>query len=584
MTNQDRGKSSRRTSAAHSAPASDAKTVRYGFLTVGFSRRAMLKLMGASAAAGCLPGPSVAQGSDAEWLRRFGPIDRTLGERAPAAFSGDQPERAHGILWDKPAYLARSGPIPVPEERVPLVVIGGGMSGLLTAYLLRDFRPVVLERAARFGGNSRGESWDGVDYSIGAAYFLQPAKGSALAGLMSELGVDKLWRVREQEDPVVWNGKPYRGFWQGATAPDAKPQFDRLAAHFRTVFEEREGYTFPQIPILAPAKRAGVERLDRATLREHLLSAMGERLHPHLDSAIEAFCWAAFAASASEISAAAGLNFLASEVAKVVVTPGGNAAVAERALGRILGAVAPGNLRAGCVVFDAAVHADGVTVAYEDPQGRVRSIRARAAVMACPKFVAVRVLRDLEPARLAAIRQLRYHAYLVGNVLLKGAVPEEFYDMFMIGDGQLVSGDPIATSEKLRITDVSLGTFARPRADRSVLTLYRPIPHLGGRGTIFAPGAYERYRAEFEDSIERLVLPLVAKSSADLVDLRIARWGHPIPVAARGLIAGGVIDAIRAPFRERVFFVEQDNWMLPALETCANEALLWAPRVRALLA
>jgi hypothetical protein len=552
-------------------------------LTQPFSRRAMLRLMGAGAAAGLLPSLSAAQEGGRDWLRRFGPIDRTLGAAAPRAFSGDQPDRAHGILWDKAGYLARKGPLPAPEAQVPLVVIGGGMSGLLTAYLLRDLRPVVLERAERFGGNSRGESWDGLDYAIGAAYFVEPARGTPIAGLMAEFGVDKLWRVREHEDPVVWNGKPYKGFWEGATAPEAKPQFARLAAHFKTVYEERDGYTFPEIPILNPARRAGVERLDRLSLREHLLGVLGGNLHPHLDSAIEAFCWSSYGVSATEISAAAGLNFLAGEVAKLVVTPGGNAAVAERALERILAVVPDGNLRAGCLVFDVEANAEGVRVAYEDAQGKVRVLQARAVVMACPKFVAARVLRDLEPARLAAIRQLRYYAYLVGNVLMKGSVAEEFYDMFMIGDGQIDASDPIASSEKQRITDVVLGTFAKPRKDRTVLTLYRPIPHLGGRGMIFAPSAYERYRAEFEEGIERVVLPLVGGSKANIVDIRITRWGHPMPIAATKLISGGVIDAIRAPFRGRVFFVEQDNWMLPAIETCANEALTWAPRVRAAL-
>src|SRR5262245_36463284 len=122
-------------------------------LTHAFSRRAMLRLMGASAAAGCLPDFAAAQDGDADWLRRFGPIDRTLGTIAPRVFSGDSPDRAHGVLWDKQGYLARKGPLPPPEENVPLVVVGGGMSGLLSAYLLRDLRPVILERAERFGGN-----------------------------------------------------------------------------------------------------------------------------------------------------------------------------------------------------------------------------------------------------------------------------------------------------------------------------------------------------------------------------------------------------------------------------------------------
>jgi hypothetical protein len=37
---------------------------------------------------------------------------------------------------------------------------------------------------------------------------------------------------------------------------------------------------------------------------------------------------------------------------------------------------------------------------------------------------------------------------------------------------------------------------------------------------------------------------------------------------------------LRAPFRERVCFVEQDNWMLPAIETSLGEAIHFAPQIR----
>ena len=69
----------------------------------------------------------------------------------------------------------------------------------------------------------------------------------------------------------------------------------------------------------------------------------------------------------------------------------------------------------------------------------------------------------------------------------------------------------------------------------------------------------------------------------NIVDLRIARWGHPLPVAATGLIANGTVEALRTPFHGRVFFVEQDNWALPAFETGVTEAITWSPEVAKVL-
>ena len=51
-----------------------------------------------------------------------------------------------------------------------------------------------------------------------------------------------------------------------------------------------------------------------------------------------------------------------------------------------------------------------------------------------------------------------------------------------------------------------------------------------------------------------------------------------------GLIAGGTVDRLRKPFRGGMFFVQQDNWALPAIETAAAEAFHWAPRVEKYLA
>ncbi|MEW5882108.1 MAG: hypothetical protein AB1761_16890, partial [Pseudomonadota bacterium] len=79
-----------------------------GPLRAPLSRRAWLRLLGTGAVSLYLRraygAPAVAPGD-----ARASPIDRSLGETAPRAFSGDQPERPHRALWDKRAYLAARG-------------------------------------------------------------------------------------------------------------------------------------------------------------------------------------------------------------------------------------------------------------------------------------------------------------------------------------------------------------------------------------------------------------------------------------------------------------------------------------------
>jgi len=500
-------------------------------------------------------------------------------------FSGDQPDRTHQILWNKEGYLSSKGlTIPPPSERVPLVIVGGGMSGLLSAYLLKQHRPIVLERADRMGGNSRGESWNGIDYSIGAAYFMEPEAGSPLKKLLSDIGIEEgVYRLKKTEDPIGLNGKRYQGFWDGVTAPAHAAQFRKINRYFRDVFDGTNGALFPDIPITDLSTRSAIEALDRVSFKKHMEKIAGGKLHSHIETALEHFCWSSFNASFSEVSAASGLNFYAGEFGNVCVTPGGNAAIAEHALDHAMRVIPKENFRVNSIVFDVQVVTDGVHVTYEDQEGRLRTIHSRSVIMACPKFAAAKIIQDLEPARTSAIRKLQYNSYLVANVLVNQPIPDTFYDLFLLGRGKVDSKDIRKSSNSQGVTDVVLGTFARMNSKQTVLTLYRGMPYSGARGVLLSPHAYDLYRKEFEHQLDSEILPLLGLSSKNVVDLRMTRWGHPLPVAATGLIADGTIDTIRAPFRERVFFIEQDNWMLPAFETAALEALHFSTKIASFL-
>lgn len=564
------------------------------FHDIRLSRRAVLQLLGLGAAALSFPSCSGVRKkfstsagdakSRSEAFGKISPIDRSLGDRVPAAFCGETPDRAHPVLWDKQGYIASlGGKVPEPTENASVVVVGGGISGLMAAYLLRDHRPILLEQAPRFGGNSKGESWKGIEYSTGAAYFLEQDPGSGIQKLFSELNIDEMIRIKKTEDPVILNQKRYDRFWHGETDPKHRQQFAKLDRHFRDIWNGENGQLYPEIPTNESSMREHVNALDRKSFRAYLESRVQGKLHPHIETALEHYCWSTFASPLEEVSAAAGVNAYAAEFGDIYVTPGGNAAVAERVLERLAEKCPPDHFRAGSLVFDVQVVSDGAIVAYRDSEGNARSIHAKAVVMACPKFIAARLVRDLEENRVTAIRKLKYRAYLVANVLLKGGIKDDFYDLFLLQDGKTNPRDIMSTALAHKATDVVLGTYAKPDANHSVLTFYRGMPYDGGRAQVFSGDSYSRYKSEFEEQTLQM-LALLGRKQDDIVDLRITRWGHPMPVPGVGLIASGVTDAVRRPFRERVYFVQQDNWALAAIETGTEEALHFAPKIRTLLA
>jgi protoporphyrinogen oxidase len=517
-------------------------------------------------------------------LSSLSPIDRSL-EHTPAQseFFGDTPSKAHSLLWNKAALLAERGGIPRPSEYRPIVVVGGGISGLTSAYLLRDQTPLVLEQATRMGGNSKGQSWRGIDYSIGAAYFCVPEPNSPTAKLFQELGLSSRYRLTDEAGLVATHTGLIHDFWSGAALPEAEArQVKSLVRYLKAILEE-ESFAYPEPSQIGSSSRKSFERLDTSPLRTHLERVVGP-LSPTLGALIEQYCWSSFAASASEISAASGLNFLASEFGPIAAFPGGNSAVAETLCEHLLAQLPQNSLRTNATVVDVRVQGDRALVSYIDNDGQIISIETSAVIMACPKFIVAKILDDVEPSRVSAIQELEYRAYIVANVLLKGAPAISAYDLYLLGKKEARGINPQYESATRGVTDVVNAHYARGVPGFSVLTLYRAYPYRDARAQLLHEGAYETVRAEILQQLTDEIAPLYGFTSDAIQDVRIARWGHPISVSRPGLVRQGVSDALRKPFRDRVFFVEQDNVPLPAIETALGEAFFWSDQVRSKVA
>ncbi len=519
-------------------------------------------------------------------LRLFGsssmqscsPIDRfpVLGDRR---LTGDDFTVPHELLWNKDGFLA--GRSPVSSEKAPLVIVGGGVSGLLSGYYLRDLHPIILEQASRFGGNAKGESWGTLPYALGAAYFTEPSPGTPHSRLYEELGLSREWTIKTEEDTVEYRGVLNPRFWETRTTPADR----HLYRYFLDVLNE-QGHKYPEIPVVDSSLREGIDTLDRVSFLEHIIARAGGRPSLEAITAIEQYCWSSFGGSAREISAASGLNFYAGEFGPIIVMPGGNARVAERLLEEITTVVPPRNLRPRSLVIGINRSDAGVIVQYVDDRRELREIVAQAVICACPKFVVSRILTNIEPTRAAAIKRLSYRAYLVANVLLHASASSRFYDTYLLGNGHT---EGLATQQQALqtgATDVILANYASHGGaganERAVLTLYQALPYDGGRGWLFGQST-DHLISHFAAQITERVLPLLGISPSAIADIRVTRWGHPLPLAATNLIADRVTDTIRAPFHDRVFFIEQDNWALPALETCVAEAAAITPAVRRML-
>jgi len=474
---------------------------------------------------------------------------------------------------------------PTPSEEVDVVVIGGGISGLASAYSLREYNPVVFELHDRFGGNAQGGTINGAEFTLGSAYFITPDPGTPLDTFYRELGLDKVVRTDNQPSPTEINGEINDNIWAGMGVP--KEDIPAYEAYRNLVIDMTENY--PDVPF----NQAWMLELDQMSLRAHIEQEIGMEVPAPLAAAVQAYCYSSFSAGWEEISATLGWNFLAAEEFGRWVLPGGNAWMADQLWNRIYDLDrtdkkhAP-HLRPDRRVVDLRVQDDGrALVTWIEPDGSYKSLLAKETVVACPKNIARQMIHNLEadePERYNAMR-LNRRAYLVANVVLNRPIPADFYDIFLLENPEEFPMSDGQASNFWRYTDVLHGSFTPgPNANSlptrpNVLTLYWPLPYDSARFSLILNDPMGTYGQALTAKL-RSTLDLVGLDESSVDEIRFARWGHAMPMARVGFLSDGIPAIIRAPYRESVHFVNQDNWALPAIENSVLDAFEVADTIR----
>lgn len=511
-----------------------------------------------------------------------GPINRDLPDIAPRSFFGPDPVSAHAVLWNPAGqtaptrWITHEGP----------VIIGGGMSGLVSAFSLRASNPLVLESSHRFGGNSQGQEWRNITYSIGAAYIVVPEADSPIESLLNQLDLKSQMKISRSEDLYALDGSIRHGLWHGGKAlyGAAHAQVDRVRDHILRIAEDHPDARYPDMPTDDQELRSWINQLDRTSFSAYLEQIAGGPLPEPLATTLEQYCWSSFGGSASEISAASGLNFYGSEFSDIGVFAGGNAAIAETLQERLIEHNGRDSLRSNSLVSRLETTASGIRLVVHPTGAEPYGIEAPCTIVACPKFVAKRIIQNLPADQLGAMNRLRYRSYLTANLLLKEPLKRSFYDLYLLKQQNGHAFGARTPIETLGGTDAIVADWYYGKTGReSVLSLYRALPYDGARAEFYDPSSYERVRRAFERQIQEELLPLLGVSLDHLTDMRITRWGHALPLAESGLIAQGLPDLLSRPIGDRIFFANQDNWALPAFETAVTVGLEAAEQVRRIL-
>ncbi|MDA1008272.1 MAG: NAD(P)/FAD-dependent oxidoreductase [Planctomycetota bacterium] len=441
---------------------------------------------------------------------------------------------------------------------------------------LFDLRP-------RLGGNAMGEVWRGVPYSLGSAYFMVPDEGSMEESLYRELGIFNECRIDSGDGFVVEYGDELLSELCHGCSLDEQMAYER----YRKAVDFHANEAYPDIP-LDPASIDVALGLDSQTFEANIALRTKGPLPPIVKSAIQAYCYSSFGVGAEILNAAAGWNFIAAEEFGRIVMPGGNAGLA-RTLWSVIHSKAQQRARGGSgsrrsfptarlearvVKVELEPGSTGARIQWIDRQGQMHLTRANHAIIACSKFIARHIMPALaqyDKRKFDATFEVPTTAYLVANVLLNRPVDANFYDLFSVHDSAFPQEGAAFESDR-RITDVLAGSYTNgPRADADVLTLYWPLPWHTARFTVVNDDDWRNYAEIGAPQIQRL-LTFLGVPTTNVRQVRIARWGHAMPFMAPGFLVAGHGQALQRSIDGRIHFVNQDNWALPAWETCLADA------------
>lgn len=436
--------------------------------------------------------------------------------------------------------MLRNGDFPLfsQEIKINTLILGGGVSGLATAYGLskkgrNDY--LLLELHDQVGGNSLGGKNTVTSYPLGAHYL--PIANNHNQALIDFLHEEKIITHFNDE------GLPYYeeeflcadpderlyldGYWQKGLIPFATltaeernemNAFLKQMEYFKTLKGSDDRYVF-DIPISQCSLDKSFTALDNISFYDWLVQQgwQSKPLHWFVDYS----CRDDYGTSSKDTSAWAGIHYFASRKAKaanaesdeILTWPEGNYFLVKRLEAKI----PEQNIKTGCITFDIAQKDDQWIVDYfDDKQQKSIRIIADQVVYALPFFLLKYMKSEWAKGLFEKTEKQTYAPWMVANLYCNGAPLKD-------------EGAPLSWDNVIAYTD-SLGYVnsnhqrLESRTKELVLTYYKAFAESDSQAS---------RRMLHEKSAEQLTEDLLyelqkvhpdIRSIVDEVEIQL--WGH----------------------------------------------------------
>lgn len=299
-----------------------------------------------------------------------------------------------------------------------VVVVGGGLAGLTTAYQLRNKNILVLEKEERCGGRAFSEEVGKVVNNIGVQFFSDSS--APMVKMFDELGIE-----RTHPNPTK---TPFALHLNGTYYPDATKYVSAKVywQFIKLVFRCYRKYRTFKMPMKDPRW----QELIKGNAQD-LYAGIGDELMDLFKVFMRVTCLTKPERTSAGMGAAFGG---AVDQGKIAIVDGGFQQVTDR----LAAAVGDDRIIAGAEVTE-VVERDGLVRIRFTHQGQQYTVQASDAVIAAPAPVIPRFMPELPQAKRSALESVVYGPISMVSLILKKNVPwQRFYAI--INDNAIFQG------------------------------------------------------------------------------------------------------------------------------------------------
>ncbi len=487
--------------------------------------------------------------------------------RIAARFTGAPATLGHRLL-------SQDFPAVTQEERVKILIIGGGIAGLSACRALiknGEKDVVLLEMDQRVGGNSTWSENPYTAYPLGAHYLPLPNRHDAeLLKFLSEenilTGFDAAGEPLFEETflAAAPQARLYiRDYWQEGLIPaygvSAENQA-QIQAFFQKMetFKHLRGtdgkYIF-DLPIRHTSSDTTYQYLDQTTMAEWLQQE--GYTAPELLEHLHYCCLDDFGIGITRVSAWAGIHYFAarkSEQDNVLTWPEGNGFLVKR-----LEKYAAEHLRIQHLAYEIKMEPSCVAVkVYDAQQNRSILFRAEKVILATPQFVNQRLL----PARSLDLTRFHYAPWLVATLVLRDLPPSA---------GMPLSWDNVIFKGKGLGYINTLHQSIAQRHPKHVITYYCAFD--GPDLLALRRELYQKDTAYWQQFVLDDLRQAHPNIESLLESMDIQRWGHGMVSPVPGFIFGATLANARQSLDDRIYFAHSDLSGMSLFEEAFHQGL-----------